>query len=741
MASGSFTGTTSNNYITARVLWTSTAKPEVNKSDITVTLQVKKSSASSGTTYGTGAWTVLINGTTYDFSAKVSIPPNNTYVTIYTKTVKDIEHNPDGTKSVLLGWSGGISGTSYTSTNVPNTTVTLDAIPRASTVSSFSFTNGYIEQGIDLTISSKVSSYYHDIHMYLPDTSGTGIVLVNATSGRKAGGTHHINLTSEQLSIIYRAMPSKTSSQFTIYVNTYTNATGGSPIGDWQTKTTTGKISDSIKPTISSFATTINSGGLSGLYVQGKSTTKLTCAATMGSGATITSYVFSGPNLSSTSTSNTATSSKITSSGTLTYTVTVTDSRGRKASATTQIYVYPYSNPNFKSTSANRSNSAGTLDDAGTYAKYTAEGTYSSVNGKNTRTITMAHSSDGGKTYSAETTVQATTNLNASISGVYGSGNLSSTASYKIRFTIKDSYGATATSILTLSTVSRAINIKSNNNGVAFGKIAEGDGIETPWNITFKGSGQKALIFDSGSSSAWKTYLFQGNTTSSAVLGAWDSTNDRSIWSYLNDGAFYINRPLVLNSGIVYKDISANADLNSYVTTGFFKCALSATAATIKNCPTTTAFSLVVEQHAGVKQTLTVYLTTNKPIIYVRNCYNGTWGAWARLCYAGEHSTLWSGAVKYGATITVNESIRNFKFLTCIIGEETTDLGIVLGTFLDDTLPQLHFGAIFTETNGLAGNDLMGAKFKMNSETSLTLDGCGSKFASTLHCKKIVGWR
>ena len=741
MASGSFTGTTNNEYITARVLWTSTSKPELNKTDITVTLQLKKSSASSASTSGTGAWTVLINGTTYDFSEKVTIPANNTYVTVYTKTVKDIDHNPDGTKSVLLGWSGGIAGTTYTATYVPNTTVTLDTIPRASTVASFSFTNGYIEQGIDLTISSKVSSYYHDIHMYLPDTSGTGIVLVNATSGRKAGGTYHINLTSEQLSIIYKAMPSKTSSQFTIYVKTYTNSTGSTEIGDWQTKTTIGNISDSVKPTISSFAATINSGGLSGLYVQGKSTTKLTCAATAGNGATITSYAFSGQNLSSTSTSNTATSSAIASSGTLTYTVTVTDSRGRKVSTTTQIYVYPYSTPNFKSTSANRANSNGTLDGAGTYAKYTVEGTYSSVNGKNTRTITMAHSSDGGKTYSAETTVQAATNLNASVSGVYGSGNLSATTSYKIRFTIKDSYGATATSILTLSTVSRAINIKSDNNGVAFGKIAEGNGIETPWDITFKGSGQKALIFENGSSSAWKTYLFQGATNSSVVLGAWDSTNARSIWSYLNDGNFNINRPIVFNSGISYISIPTNADLNSYLTPGFFRCAANATAATIKNCPTTSAFSLVIEQHAGVKQTLTVYLTADQPIIYVRNYYNGTWGAWARLSYATEHKTLWTGAVQNGATITVNENIRNFRFLTCILGSATSPLGITLGAFLDDEIAQIHFGAVFTADNGFAGSDFFGAKMEVKSGTSLTLLGCGSNVAAGLHCRKISGWR
>ncbi len=741
MASGSFTGTTSNNYITARVLWTSTSKPEVNKSDITVTLQVKKSSASSGTTYGTGAWTVLINGTTYNFSATVSIPPNNTYVTIYTKTVKDIEHNPDGTKSVLLGWTGGIAGTSYTTTNVPNTAVTLDAIPRASTISSFGFTNGYIEQGIDITIASKVSTYYHDIHIYLPDTSGTGINLISTANGRKAGGTHHINFTSDQLSTIYKAMPSKTSSQFTIYVKTYTNATSSTEIGDWQHKTATGNISDSIKPSISSFTAAINSGGLSGLYVQGKSTTKLTCAATMGNGANITSYVFSGPNLSSTSTSNTATSGAITSSGTLTYKVTVTDSRGRKASATTQIYVYPYAKPSFKSTTVNRSNSSGTLDGAGTYAKYTVEGSYSSVGGKNTRTITVAHSSNGGSTYSAETTIQAATNLNASISGVYGSGSLSATTSYKIRFTIKDSYGATATSVLTLSTVSRAINIKSDNNGVAFGKIAEGNGVETSWDITFKGSGQKSLIFESGSSSAWKTYLYQGGANNSVALGAYDSTNSRSIWSYTNNGNFNINRPVVFGGGVLYTSIAANTNLNDMRTPGFYKCPASATAATLTNCPTTQAFGLTIEEHAGVKQTLTVYLTGNQPIIYVRNFYNNTWGQWSRLCYAAENVTLWSGTAGVNTTLTLKENFRDFRYLTCIIGTTTEPYGIVLGAFLDNEVAELHFGASLTATNGLAGSNTYGAKFTTSSGTSIKLVGCGTSSTSNLSVRKIVGWR
>ena len=740
MASGSFTGSTNNQYITPRILWSSTANTTANTSNITVTLQLMKSSASSSSTSGTGAWTVLINGTTYDFSASVTIPANNTYITVYTKTVNNIPHNNDGTKSVLLGWSGGIPGTTYTTTSIPNTTVNLDTIVRASTISSFSFTNGYIDQGIDVTISSKVSTNYHDIHLY-PEGSSEGLNLTTSDVGRKQGGTHHINFTTAQLQLIYSMLSTKTSSKFIIYVKTYSNATTTTSIGDWQNATATGNINANVKPNISGFTAAINSGGLSGLYVQGKSAVKLTCTATMGSGASVSSYKFSGPNLSTSTTNNYATSSTITSTGTLTYTVTVTDSRGRTASSQVDIYVYPYSNPSFKSTSVNRSDSSGALSSSGTYAKYTVEGAYSSVGGKNTRTITMAHSSNNGSTYSAETTIQAETNLTAVVSGVYGGGALSAANSYKIRFTIKDSYGATATSVITLSTASRAINIKSDGNGIAFGKIAEGNGIETPWDITFKGSGQKALVFESGSSSAWKTYLYQGNASSSTVCGMWDSTNARSIWSYNNGGNLYLDRPVVFSNGIAPISIPASSDLNNYKTAGFYRCPADATVQTLTNCPATNAFSLLVETHAGVKQTLTVYLTANQPIIYVRNFYSNTWGAWSRLCYAGENTVLWSGVASVNTTLTLKENFRNFKYLTCIIGTTTEPYGIVLGSFLDAEIAELHFSASFTTTGGTAGSNTYGAKFTTSSGTSIKLVGCGTSAAANLSVRKIVGWR
>jgi hypothetical protein len=134
---------------------------------------------------------------------------------------------------------------------------------------------------------------------------------------------------------------------------------------------------------------------------------------------------------------------------------------------------------------------------------------------------------------------------------VYGSGALSTAKSYMIKFIIKDRYGETDTSILILSTVSRAINIKADGTGIAFGKMAEGDGIETFWDMTFKGSGQKGLTFEGGSSLAWKTLLYQGDSNSNTVFGVWDSTNSRNIFSYNNSGK--------VSLGGIYNNTSTSA--------------------------------------------------------------------------------------------------------------------------------------------------------------------------------------
>jgi hypothetical protein len=54
---------------------------------------------------------------------------------------------------------------------------------------------------------------------------------------------------------------------------------------------------------------------------------------------------------------------------------------------------------------------------------------------------------------------------------------------------------------------------------------------------------------------------------------------------------------------------------------------MDATARTISNRPTDFAFSLFIERHAGVRQTVSWYLTAYV-VSWTRNYYNGVWGAW-----------------------------------------------------------------------------------------------------------------
>lgn len=78
-------------------------------------------------------------------------------------------------------------------------------------------------------------------------------------------------------------------------------------------------------------------------------------------------------------------------------------------------------------------------------------------------------------------------------------------------------------------------------------------------------------------------------------------------------------------------EIVSNADLNSFIppngfcpTCGFWYCPSNAVVATLKNCPTTNAFCLKAERHAGFYQELTEYTTSN-PRKFFRNFYNGSW--------------------------------------------------------------------------------------------------------------------
>lgn len=85
--------------------------------------------------------------------------------------------------------------------------------------------------------------------------------------------------------------------------------------------------------------------------------------------------------------------------------------------------------------------------------------------------------------------------------------------------------------------------------------------------------------------------------------------------------------------------IPANANLNNYTTAGFYYSPANADAQTMTNLPSQQAFSLLVEKHAGCKQTFTVYSTSDLRSWY-RNYYNGTWSSWIQVLT--KHQAAWS---------------------------------------------------------------------------------------------------
>ena len=80
------------------------------------------------------------------------------------------------------------------------------------------------------------------------------------------------------------------------------------------------------------------------------------------------------------------------------------------------------------------------------------------------------------------------------------------------------------------------------------------------------------------------------------------------------------------------KYVPSNSNLNNYTTPGMYYNPSDAETRTMSNVPIANAFSLLVERHAGWKQTFTVYFTGN-PYTWIRNYYNGSWGAWKRVAF------------------------------------------------------------------------------------------------------------
>ncbi len=444
------------------------------------------------------------------------------------------------------------------STMTVNQTITLPTIARSSSFTVSSSVN--TGSAISGTVTPSSTAFNHKIQLKIGSTVKDTITMAVGT-------------TTFSYTIPHSWFPSSTSGTVTAVLQTYNETT----LIATTSKNITANVPTSVAPTVSAFTAAIAASGLSGLYVQGKTTAKLTATALAGSGASISSYTYSGANVTASASSTTVTADNITTAaiktaGTVTYTVKVQDTRGRTASKTVSVTVYPYATPTIGHVAVQRCDSSGNISDSGTYAKYTINSSYSTVGGKNTRTVTVAYSSNGGSTYSTETTLQAATDLTNTKTGTYGGGAFAIASTYVLRFTIKDAYGATKTITAPLQSAARPINIRSNGKGVAIGAMSTKDEFEVSMNADFnnnvnidgtatiaglatlknhmyinghiymggnKGAtGENHIKFSNpdGSTYPHNLYIYGGNPSSDVAIGLYDVKNSRSVMIY-KDGS------------------------------------------------------------------------------------------------------------------------------------------------------------------------------------------------------------
>lgn len=487
---GTIYGTTSNQYITAKIEWSAVQSTSNNTSTITATLYYCKSSTSTAATYGTLSGRIYIGGSYSAYSKSVTLNANNTYVKIASYTLK-VDHNNDGTKNIAIYATGAISGTTLSSTTFTekDRTVTLNTIPRAAILDSLSCSSSYFTGNITYKYTSTTTTYYVRGNLSL-NINGKYIAIKSDNNGKPSSTsqqTKTITLDNEQLQTIYSNLPSATKGILRLTLRTYSDSSYQNQVGSADYKEITLSIPATVKPKVGAISLTpstitlVNTetgaatNSTINLLVQGKNKLTIVASGTQpGSGSKIASYTFKAYNesgtlfyekkVTSTSASQSLALSPISYAGTLKFQVYATDSRGRTSAATEKTIIsYAYNKPSLTSFNITRSITNGV-----NYLNCTYTPKYSSVNSKNTITVTL-HYNDVSAHGSGE-----------KISVNVGSN---SAATYKAYLSIRDSLGGYAvTTTQTVYGETRAINVSAGGTGIAFGKMAEKNQfVESRW--------------------------------------------------------------------------------------------------------------------------------------------------------------------------------------------------------------------------------------------------------------------
>lgn len=478
--------------------WSATQNVSGNYSDVTVITYWKTNNTSYGfDTVGTRSASITINGQTSSItkafnvcaSGSTSWATNPYKIQTFTQRVY---HNSDGTKSVTIsaranGHAASYGPSSSTASSADCTasgTITLNTIPRASSITS----------AADITLGNKCqikwtpasSSFKYKLKFSLGSWSYTsqGFIEPNTTSAYTYSNKTISGTDTQNGTTIYKQLPNATSGSMSVILITYNSS--GSEIGRSSAKAFKVTIPSSVKPTAGSVtltptAITLVNGNVCNDLVKGKN--KLTISigtSAAGTGSSIAAYSFTGPSvaesiLSSSSTCAAVVNAVKESGENLQYTVTVSDTRGRTSSNSQSITCYDYKAPSFVDFKCSRS---------GNILTCTYQVSYATVGNVNKARVQIYV--DGACKWDSVA-------YNISNNTKYNAGNIvldNTTSTYNVYAVVTDLFnGSSRSNSSTAYGVSKVFNVHPTGKGFAFGKISEKEGcLECTWAAEFGGT-------------------------------------------------------------------------------------------------------------------------------------------------------------------------------------------------------------------------------------------------------------
>ena len=490
--------------------------------------------------------TLTVGGTTVRPQHGSYVVPDDGSVVVLWETDVTVTHDSDGSYKnkaisvgVLIDTTFSTSG--YIGTVTASGTITLDTIPRTSTLS---YTGSVLGSQTTFTINAKSTAFTHKLTYKYGTKTGT---IKDGVKGGTHTWTSPISLAAE--------FPNANTGDVTYTMTTYT---GSTVVG---TKTVTGylKIPENAntKPILKSgwaVASYYNDGtAAAGIaaFVQGYSRARVSFTGsniTFQHGAIVKSYKITCAGVTDSASPFltgvlTGTSASIV--------CTVTDSRGFTASETLKVTLYPYSNPALSSLSLYRGNEDGTANTSGLciWAKATLK--YSDIGGKNSCSLQGFYRLAGGSYGTGQNLVSNQAKRLTNAAAVE--------SSYVAKIVAKDSLGNSRQYEATIPTAAVAFHIREGGKGAAFGKYAETDSLlDVGWDLRVHGKAtfdDQEMVLRSLGRGSWSGDLNELNDMAIRFINLAECQNGPSATGY---GLLETLKPVVGSSIRVQRFTSLN---------------------------------------------------------------------------------------------------------------------------------------------------------------------------------------